>query len=102
MTEAQMKRTGMKTSRVAAPPEVAAARDALVAAMARETTTTELPRLVGVLDALIAWSAARPELTFRADTAPAVSYERTKSKVVLWSARVTRGAAAKLEIYPPT
>lgn len=81
------------------------ARETFVAAIKRDTPGTELPRLVAVLDALIQWSVARPELlAFRTDdgASPTVSFERVGSKVVFWSARVTRGEGPKLEIYPPT
>ena len=36
------------------------AREAFVTAMSRDTSGSDLPRYVSVLDALIAWSAARP------------------------------------------
>ena len=81
-----------------------AARDAFVAAMKRDTTGTELARLVAVLDALIKWSVARPQkLTFQNDSGPGVlAFQCVDSKEVCWSARVTRGDAPKLELYPPT
>ena len=82
-----------------------AAREAFLAAIKQDTPGTDLPRLVAVLDALIAWSVARPELlTFRADSGRShvVGFERTGSKVVFWSAQVTRGVGPKLEIYPPS
>jgi hypothetical protein len=82
-----------------------AAREAFVAAMKRETTGTELARLVAVLDALIKWSVGRPQtLTFHADASPVgvIAFECVPTKTILWSARVTRGDAPKLEIYPPT
>lgn len=81
------------------------ARDAFVAAIKQDTPGSDLPRLVAVLDALIAWSVARPDLlAFRTDASrsPTVGFERVGSKVVFWSAQVTRGAGPKLEIYPPT
>jgi hypothetical protein len=81
------------------------ARQAFVAAIQRDTPGTDLPRLVAVLDALIAWSAARPtQLAFRADERrdDVVSFVRAGSPVVFWSAQVTRGTGPKLEIYPPT
>jgi hypothetical protein len=81
------------------------AREAFVAAMKRETTGTELARLVAVLDALIKWSVGRPQtLTFHADASPVgvIAFECVPTKTILWSARVTRGDAPKLEIYPPT
>jgi hypothetical protein len=81
-----------------------AARDVFVAAMKRDTTGTELARLVAVLDALIKWSVARPQkLTFQNDSGPGVlAFQCVDSKEVCWSARVTRGDAPKLELYPPT
>ena len=81
------------------------AREAFLAEINRETTGTERPRFAVVLDALIEWSVARPELlAFRADDGPSigVSFERVGSKVVFWSARVMRGKVPKLEIDPPT
>jgi hypothetical protein len=81
------------------------ARQGFVAAIKRDTSSTELPRLVAVLDALIAWSAARPAvLAFRPDDGAhdTVAFELVGSKVVLWSVRLTRGDGPKLEIYPPT
>jgi hypothetical protein len=81
-----------------------AAREAFVAAMKRDTKGAELSRLVGVLDALIKWSVARPQvLSFHDDSAAGVlAFECVESKALCWSARVTRGDAPKLEIYPPT
>jgi hypothetical protein len=81
------------------------AREAFVAAIKQDTPGTDLPRFVAVLDALIAWSVARPELlAFRVDAGrnPVVGFERVGSKVVFWSAQVTRGTGPRLEIYPPS
>ena len=80
------------------------AREAFVAAMKRDTTGAELSRLVAVLDALIKWSVARPQtLSFQDGSAAGVlAFECVESKEVCWSARVTRGDAPKLELYPPT
>jgi hypothetical protein len=55
-----------------------------------------------VLDALIAWSTARPELlAFRPPTGrgAGVSFERADSGAPLWSAQVARGVGPKLEIH---
>ena len=82
-----------------------AARDAFVAAMKRETSGAELTRLVAVLDALIDWSTKRPQtLSFHNEdgSSGVLAFECVGSKAVCWSARVTRGDAPKLEIYPPT
>ena len=81
------------------------ARETFVAAIKRDTSGSDLPRLVSVLDALIAWSVARPELlVLRDESGPnaSVSFECVGTKVVLWSSRVTRGEGPRLEIYPPT
>ena len=81
---------------------LADARAAFVAAIKQDTPGTELPRLVAVLDALIAWSTARPELlSFRPPTgrSAGVSFERVGSKAPFWSAQVTRGVGPKLEIH---
>jgi hypothetical protein len=83
---------------------LAAARDAFVASMKRETTGPELTRLIAVLDDLIKWSVARPKsLSFRTDGASSVfGFQLAGSSTMFWSARVTRGDAPTLEIYPPT
>ena len=81
---------------------LADARAAFVAAIKQDTPGTDLPRLVAVLDALIAWSATRPELlSFRPPSgrAATVGFERVGAKAPFWSAQVTRGAGAKLEIH---
>jgi hypothetical protein len=80
------------------------AREALVAAVTQDTPGTDLPRLVAVLDALIAWSVARPGLLeFRAATGGkgVVSFSRVGSKAAFWSAQVTRGVGPRLEIHLP-
>jgi hypothetical protein len=81
------------------------AHQAFVAAMQRDKPGTDLPRFVAVLDALVAWSVARPSLlAFRAEEGrkDVVSFERAGSKVVFWSAQVTRGTGPRLEIHAPT
>ena len=85
-------------------PAVPAAREAFVASMKRDTKGAELNRLVAVLDALIKWSVARPQaLRLRADSAVGLlAFDYAESKALCWSARVTRGDAPKLELYPPT
>lgn len=83
---------------------LATAREAFVAAIRRDTPGSDLPRLVAVLDELIAWSEARKEsLSFREEEgrADVFSYQRAGSKVVFWSAQVTRGRGTTLELYPP-
>jgi hypothetical protein len=70
--------------------------------MQRDTPGTDLPRYVAVLDALNAWSTARPDrLAFRAaeKRADVIRFERTESKEAFWSAQLARGAAPNLEIH---
>ena len=80
------------------------ARESFIAAIQRDTPGTDLPRLVAVLDALLAWSAARPDaVAFRA-TEPArggIDFERVRDNRVCWSARISRGHAPILEIASP-
>ena len=81
-----------------------AAREAFVAAIARDTPGTDLPRYVAVLDALIAWSAARPDaLEFRAKESrkDVISFSRAGSGALFWSSQVTRGTGPRLEIHTP-
>jgi hypothetical protein len=84
---------------------LAVARQEFIAAIKRDTPGPDLPRLVAVLDALIAWSVARPALlAFRAEEGrkDVLSFERVGSNAVVWSAQVTRGAGPRLEIHPPS
>jgi hypothetical protein len=86
------------------PRTLSLAREAFVAAVTQDTPGTDLPRLVAVLDALIAWSVARPAvLEFRADARGkgGVSFARVGSRAAFWSAQVTRGVGPRLEIHLP-
>ena len=77
-------------------------RQALIGAMKRDTPGTDLARYTAVLDALLAWSAARPAfLTFRdgETRADVVSFNRAKTKEAFWSAQVTRDTGPRLEIH---
>ncbi len=79
------------------------ARQEFIAAMSRDTAGSERPRLIAVLDALIAWSLARPQqLRFRASETRAgvVSFEQVKSKEVFWAAQPARGDAPRLSLIP--
>jgi hypothetical protein len=80
-----------------------AAREALVAAIARDTPGVDQRRLVKVLDALIAWSVARAaRLVFRTDAKrnDVLAFELEGTRTVFWSAQVTRGVGPALELYP--
>ena len=85
------------------------AREAFVAAISRDAADTDLPRLVAVLDTLLAWSAARSaQLAFRADEGrtDVIRFERVGpdagAKSMFWSAQVTRGTGPRLEIHAST
>lgn len=81
------------------------AREAFVAAMRRDMPGTDLPRFVAVLDALIAWSVARPDLLeLRAGEGrkDVIAFSRAGSRAVFWSAQVTRGVGPRLEIHTPS
>jgi hypothetical protein len=81
-----------------------AAREAFVAAIARDTPGTDRPRLVKVLDALIGWSVARPAaLAFRTDEkrGDVLAFELVGTGDVFWSATAVREASPSLEIHIP-
>jgi hypothetical protein len=79
------------------------ARDAFIRCMNRDTDRLERPRLLAVLDTMIAWSVARPKLLkFRADEGEkgVVRFERVGSNQVFWSASPRRQEAPVLELLP--
>ena len=78
-------------------------REALVAAIARDTPGVDQRRLIKVLDALIAWSVARAaRLSFRTDAkrSDVLAFELEGTRTVFWSTQVTRGVGPVLELYP--
>jgi hypothetical protein len=84
------------------PPTVSLAREAFIARMNRDTAHVERPRLVAVLDAILAWSAARPDVQFRADdnTKGIIRFECVDSHAVLWSATPRHQDTPVLELLP--
>lgn len=77
---------------------------AFVEVVSQETPGTDLPRYVAVLNALLTWSAERPEqLTFKESgtRAGVIRFERKGTREVFWSAQVARASAPKLEIHLP-
>ena len=79
------------------------ARAAFINQMNRDTIPTERPRLLAVLDAMIAWSAARPErVRFRADTNERgiVRFEALGAKAVIWAATPRRNDTPVLDLLP--
>ncbi|HEY0779393.1 MAG TPA: hypothetical protein VGD56_15610 [Gemmatirosa sp.] len=72
--------------------------------MQRDTPGSDLPRLVAILDALLAWSAERPtRVAFRGDAGPpdVIAFARVGESGVCWAIRHTRGGAPTLELAPP-
>lgn len=77
------------------------ARRAFTEAIRRETTGTDVPRYLAVLESLLAWSAKRADrLTLqpgaRDDT---LRFVRAGTREVFWSAQVARADAPRLEIH---
>lgn len=81
--------------------DLPAARAAFVEALQQETSGTDLPRYLAVLDALLAFSTARSgRLVFRPATRRDVlRFARASTSEVFWSAQVARADAPKLEIH---
>ena len=80
------------------------AREAFIAAIRQDTPGADSSRLIGVLDALIAWSVARPDrLAFRTDPGrtPGIAFDRAGTRTFFWSAQVTRGTGPRLEVHAP-
>jgi hypothetical protein len=85
------------------PATLSLARDAFIRVMNRDTDRGERPRLIAVLDAMIAWSAAQPAvLRFRADdnVRGVVRFERVDSGAVFWSASPRVRETPLLELLP--
>ncbi len=85
------------------PQTLPAARLEFIAVMKRETSTTEYPRFLAVLDAMIEWSLARPTMVkFRPDESEngKVAFERVGSKVVFWTATPRKHDRQRLELLP--
>ncbi len=81
------------------------AREAFLATMHRDLSGSDRPRYTAVLDAMIRWSLDHPKLLeFRTSaTRPdVISFSRTGSRTVVWSAQATRGAGPRFEFLPGT
>jgi hypothetical protein len=84
------------------PPTISLARDAFITRMNRDTAHVERPRLVAVLDALIAWSASRSDVQFRADdnSKGVIRFECVDSHALIWSATPRQNDVPLLELLP--
>lgn len=83
-----------------------AARQEFIAALKRDTTPTECPRFLAVLDAFIEWSLARPTLVkFNPEESHdgTVTFSRVSAKakpVALWAASLRGRDMPRMELLP--
>ena len=85
------------------PATLATAREAFIREMYRDNTVAEHPRLIAVLDAVIAWSAANAErVRFRPDenTKGVIRFEDTASNAVLFVLSPRRENVPPLQLLP--
>ena len=85
------------------PPTLATARDAFIREMYRDNLVGERPRLLAVLDALIAWSTANAtRVRFRPDenTKGVIRFEDVSSNAVLFMVSPRRENVPLLQLLP--
>jgi hypothetical protein len=85
------------------PPTLASAREEFIRHMYRDNVVAERPRLLAVLDAVIAWSAAHSELVrFRPDdnTKGVIRFEEVATNTVFWTATPRRQNSPLLQLLP--
>lgn len=85
------------------PPTLSAAREEFIRHMYRDNVVADRPRLLAVLDAVIAWSAAHPDLIrFRPDenTKGVIRFEDVSSNTVFWAASPRRQNVPLLQLLP--
>ena len=85
------------------PPTLATAREAFIRQMYRDNNVAERPRLIAVLDAVIAWSSANAgRVRFRPDenAKGEIRFEDTSSKAVLIMVSPRRENVPVLQLLP--
>jgi len=85
------------------PPTLSAAREEFIKHMYRDNVVAERPRLLAVLDAVIAWSGAHSELIrFRPDdnTKGVIRFEEVATNTVFWTATPRRANSPLLQLLP--
>ncbi len=89
---------------MSAQQALSAARQDFITALKRDTTPTECPRFLAVLDSFIEWSLARPtHVKFNAEESHdgTIVFSRVGSKnVVMWTASPRKRAMPRLELLP--
>ncbi|MDE3129120.1 MAG: hypothetical protein KGL38_14010 [Gemmatimonadota bacterium] len=82
---------------------LAAARQEFITALKRDTTPTECPRFLAVLDSIIEWSLAHPT-EVRFDPAESrngtISFTRAGSKAVMWTVSLRKRDVPRLTLLP--
>jgi hypothetical protein len=82
---------------------LASAREEFIRHMYRDNVVADRPRLLAVLDAVLAWSASHPELVrFRPDdnTKGIIRFEDVASNTVFWAASPRRENVPLLQLLP--
>jgi hypothetical protein len=82
---------------------LSAAREEFIRHMYRDNVQAERPRMLAVLDAVIAWSAAHPGLVrFRPDdnTKGIIRFEDVATNTVFWAATPRRQNVPLLQLLP--
>ena len=85
------------------PTTLSAAREEFIKHMYRDNVVADRPRLLAVLDAVLAWSAAHPQLVrFRPDdnTKGVIRFEDVASNTVFWAASPRRSNVPLLQLLP--
>jgi hypothetical protein len=85
------------------PATLSSAREEFIRHMYRDNVVAERPRLLAVLDAVIAWSAAHSELVrFRPDdnTKGVIRFEEVATNTVFWTATPRRANSPLLQLLP--
>jgi hypothetical protein len=82
---------------------LSSAREQFLQHMYRDNVVSERPRMLSVLDAVIAWSAEHQDLVrFRPDenASGTITFEATATNTVFWSATPRRGNVPLLQLLP--
>ena len=85
------------------PATLSSAREEFIRHMYRDNVVAERPRLLAVLDAVIAWSATHSqEVRFRPDenTKGVIRFEEVGTNTVFWAATPRRQNSPLLQLLP--